>query len=184
MLRDDLDGLPKNQFAVQQSPRTHPPRYLLTYHRRRAASLFVTATKERNHAMKNTRKQNPAPQPQNPHVPPALAPVQTHLNEILLHGKVHRLPGGEFHVVPARPATEFSVRQAAHMLGVSTMSIHRLCVEGILEFRRPTPRRTLIDGESLRLHRLRCVGGECWQGQARWPGKGRSRPNRKSGRGG
>ncbi len=130
--------------------------------------------------MKITSKQIPAAQSLTP--PSAPVQTQTHLNEILLHGKIHRLPGGEFHVVPARPATEFSVRQAAHMLGVSTMSIHRLCVEGILEFRRPTPRRTLIDGESLRLHRLRCVGGECWEGQARWPGKARTRAHGKSGR--
>ena len=59
---------------------------------------------------------------------------------------------GSFHMVPRRPQSKISIKEAARLAHYSRDTIYRLFHSGFVTGERQSPRKILIDAESLQIH--------------------------------
>lgn len=71
---------------------------------------------------------------------------------ILTSCDVVRMGDGSFHVVPRRPQSKTTIKEAARMAHYSRDTIYRLFHSGFVTGERQSPRKILIDVESLQAH--------------------------------
>jgi hypothetical protein len=69
---------------------------------------------------------------------------------------------GSFRVSPGRPVCKVTVRVAARLAGVSIHTIYRLRDAGLLRGERLSPKKILIDVDSLQQHATASRDGEYW----------------------
>jgi hypothetical protein len=69
---------------------------------------------------------------------------------------------GGYIITPKKPTFEASVKQAADYLKISDDGVRRLMDLELLEFRKPTPRKTWITWESLIRHKVESKDPEYW----------------------
>ena len=84
---------------------------------------------------------------------PKTLPAVTLSQEALLTScDVVRMGDGSFHVVPRRPQSKVTIKEAARITQYSRDTIYRLFRSGFVTGVRQSPRKILIDADSLQAH--------------------------------
>ncbi len=78
--------------------------------------------------------------------------VDSSQEAILTSCDVVPMGDGSFHVVPRRPQSKTTIKEAARMAHYSRDTIYRLFRSGFVTGERQSPRKILIDVESLQAH--------------------------------
>ncbi len=80
---------------------------------------------------------------------------------------VVRMGDGSFHVVPRRPQSKMTIKEAARIAHYSRDTIYRLSHSGFVTGERQSPRKILIDVESLQAHLEAVREPEFWTPERR-----------------
>ena len=92
------------------------------------------------------------------------APALTAAEQLTLFAECEVVPqvDGSFKAIPRKPLVEVTVAQAAKIMSVSVDSVYRLFYADQIKGRRPTPRKILLDVDSLHAHKRATEDTEHW----------------------
>ncbi len=96
---------------------------------------------------------------------PTLTPnATTAAEQLTLFAECDVVPMGDgsFKAIPRKPVIEVAVAKAVKITGTSRDTIYRLYAAGLIRGKRPSPRKIVIDVESLRAHNEASRDPEYW----------------------